>query len=117
MMHVFLTALALLFWVILGHGHTWVFSALAISAIWNDYRQRHTRALVLGPAAVSEPVNPAPVGQAAPVGHARHRAHARSHAPQRGTSSASFGGANAAPLRRMPPVRAYRRNPAASGRG
>ena len=28
----------ILYWVIVGHGHTWVFVALAIGAALNEYR-------------------------------------------------------------------------------
>ena len=39
MKHALLAALALLFWPVVGHGHTWVFVALMLAAIWKDYRE------------------------------------------------------------------------------
>ena len=38
MKHALLAALALAYWVVVGHGHTWVFVALALAAIRNDAR-------------------------------------------------------------------------------
>ena len=34
-----LAALALAFWPIVGHGHSWVFTALMLAAIHSDWRR------------------------------------------------------------------------------
>ena len=39
MKHALLAALAILYWVVVGHGHTWAFAALALAAIRNDWRR------------------------------------------------------------------------------
>ena len=41
MKHAALAALAILYWVVVGHGHTWAFAALALAAIRNDWRHHH----------------------------------------------------------------------------
>jgi hypothetical protein len=99
--HVLLTALALLFWVAVGHGHTWVFSAIAIAAIWNDYRQRHEDSV---PATASSPATPAPPrGRVGSMANAR--ADASRLAPAAGARAADSSAA------KLAPVRAYRRRP------
>ena len=40
MTHLVLALAALLYWVVVGHGHTWVFAAIALAAIRNDYLRR-----------------------------------------------------------------------------
>ena len=45
MKHAALAALAILYWVVVGHGHSWVFVTLMLAAIWFDFsrgrRRRH----------------------------------------------------------------------------
>ena len=36
-----LAALAILYWVVVGHGHTPYFAALVLAAIRNDHRHAH----------------------------------------------------------------------------
>ena len=37
MKHALLAALAILYWVVVGHGHTWAFAAIALAAIHRDF--------------------------------------------------------------------------------
>ena len=39
MKHALLAALAILYWMVVGHGHTWAFAAIALAAIRNDWRR------------------------------------------------------------------------------
>ena len=36
--HVVLTTFVVLYWLVVGHGHTWVFAALMLAAIANDVK-------------------------------------------------------------------------------
>ena len=40
MKHALLAALVALYWVVVGHGHTWAFTAIMLAAIRNDYLRR-----------------------------------------------------------------------------
>ena len=37
MKHALLTALAIAYWVVVGHGHTWAFAAVMLAAIHRDF--------------------------------------------------------------------------------
>ena len=39
MKHLFLTAFAVVYWVIVGAAHAWVAATLMLAAIWRDYVQ------------------------------------------------------------------------------
>ena len=43
MKHALLAALALAYWVVVGHGHTWAFAALMLGAIRNDWFRARDR--------------------------------------------------------------------------
>ena len=46
MKHALLAALAVLYWVVVGHGHTWAFAAIALAAIRNDAQRDNERYFV-----------------------------------------------------------------------
>ena len=46
MKHALLAALALAYWVVVGHGHTWAFAAIALAAIRNDAQRDNERYFV-----------------------------------------------------------------------
>jgi hypothetical protein len=49
MRHLVLALLILIYWVVVGAGHTWVFVALMLATLWRDYREstRGTHAVTL----------------------------------------------------------------------
>ena len=44
MTHLVLALAALLYWVVVGHGHTWVFVAFMLAAIRSDWAGARMRA-------------------------------------------------------------------------